>query len=103
MILRYELRGSHQSIPIALSRSHYSRSLSEAKQGTNANGVVGGCFDGWEQGIAFVHGVVLRPQLHLVESLWGFSANPCTSRSGSLRRANRRIEDCVLDSNNHSI
>ena len=103
-ILRYKLRGSHQSIPVALSRSHCSRSLSQAKQGKSANGVVGGCFDGWEQGIAFVHGAVLRPQLYLVErssltasSLWGFSANPCTSRSGSLCPANGRIEDYILD------
>ena len=102
-IPRYKLRGSHQSIPVALSRSHCSRSLSQAKQGKSANGVVGGCFDGWEQGIAFVHGAVLRPQLYLVErssltasSLWGFSANPCTSRSGSLYPANGRREDCIL-------
>lgn len=45
---------------VALSFDPCSRSLSQAKQDTITNGIVGGCFKGSEQGISLAHRVVLR-------------------------------------------
>ena len=65
MILPYKLRRkptihTRRSLSIPLLKV-----FSQAKQGTSVNGVVGGGFNGCVQAIAFVHGVVLHPQLHL--------------------------------------